>query len=56
MEQLDYACGINCPDGVPDEQMLMDYVINNDCELCYLDAYLTDTFSRHNQDNPDSGI
>ena len=57
MEQIDYACGINCPEGISDEQMLMDFVIDNDCELCYLDAYLKDTFNRHkNQGNSDSGI
>ena len=27
MEQIDYACGIDCPDGADDEQMLMDYII-----------------------------
>ena len=33
MEQIDYACGIDCPDGADDEQMLMDYIIRDDCEL-----------------------
>ena len=27
MEQIDYACGINCPEGMDDEQMLMEHVI-----------------------------
>ena len=44
MEQIDYACGIDCPDGADDEQMLMDYIIRDDCELCYLDTYLKETF------------
>ena len=44
MEQIDYACGIDCPDGADDEQMLMDYTIRDDCELCYLDTYLKETF------------
>ncbi len=43
MEQLDYECGIDCPEGLDDSQMLMDYVIAGDCELCFLDAWLGDT-------------
>lgn len=45
MSDIDYACGINCPDGYDDEQMLMEFVIDNDCELCYLDSYLRETFA-----------
>ncbi|HIW96891.1 MAG TPA: hypothetical protein H9866_00165 [Candidatus Tidjanibacter gallistercoris] len=48
MEQIDYACGINCPEGADDEQMLMEYVIHDDCELCYLDTYLKETFGNKN--------
>ena len=46
MEQIDYACGINCPEGMDDEQMLMEHVIREDCELCYLDTYLRETFGQ----------
>jgi hypothetical protein len=46
MEQIDYACGINCPEGMDDEQMLMEHVIREDCELCYLDTYLRETFGK----------
>ncbi len=45
MSDIDYACGINCPDGYDDEQMLMEFVIDNDCELCYLDTYLKESFA-----------
>lgn len=43
MDQIDYACGINCPEGVDDEQMMKDYVVNDDHELYYLDTYLRET-------------
>ena len=46
MDNIDYACGINCPEHYDDEQMLMEFVVNNDCELCYLDTYLRETFSK----------
>ncbi len=49
MEQdIDYACGINCPEDADDELMLTEYVLNNDYELCYLDTYLTETFRQSN--------
>lgn len=46
MEQIDYANGIDCPDDLDDDAMLMNYVIGDDCELCYLDAYLRETFAK----------
>ena len=48
MNKIDYACGINCPEDHDDEQMLMDFVVNQDCELCYLDTYLKETFGKNN--------
>ncbi len=45
MEQMDYANGIDCPNDLDDDAMLMTYVIAGDCELCYLDAYLRETFA-----------
>lgn len=45
MTDIDYACGIDCPEDYDDERMLMEFVINEDCELCYLDSYLKDSFS-----------
>ncbi len=55
MDQIDYACGIDCPEGLDDEQMLMQFVIAGDCEMCYLDTYLRETFSlersRQNQES-----
>lgn len=44
MGNIDYSKGIDCPDNCDDEQALMDYVVAGDCELCYLDAYLGETF------------
>lgn len=43
MDQIDYACTIDCPDSLDDEKMLMEYVIAGDCELCYLDTFLHET-------------
>lgn len=43
MDQIDYAEGICCPDDFEDEQALMEFVIREDCELCYLDTYLRET-------------
>lgn len=43
MDQVDYACTIDCPNGLDDETMMMDYVIAGECELCYLDTYLHET-------------
>lgn len=45
MNEMDYACGIDCPEGYDDERMLMEFVIDGDCELCYLDSYLKEAFS-----------
>ncbi|HIZ15371.1 MAG TPA: hypothetical protein H9816_05630 [Candidatus Tidjanibacter faecipullorum] len=45
MEDIDYACGIDCPEDLDDEAMLMTYVIGDDCELCYLDTFLRETFA-----------
>lgn len=44
MTNIDYACGINCPDDYDDERMLMEFVISDDCELCYLDTFMKETF------------
>ncbi len=43
MDKIDYAEGINCPDEYDDEQMLMEFVIQDDCELCYLDSFMKET-------------
>lgn len=43
MENIDYAEGINCPDCYDDEQMLHEFVIQDDHELLYLDTYLRET-------------
>jgi hypothetical protein len=44
MDKIDYAEGINCPDCYDDDQMLAEFIIQDDCELCYLDTYMTETF------------
>lgn len=44
MNEIDYACGIDCPDHYNDEQMLNEFVVCEDCELLYLDSFLTETF------------
>lgn len=44
MAQIDYACTIDCPNSLDEEQMLMEHVIAGDCELCYLDTFLHETF------------
>ncbi len=43
MDNIDYAEGINCPENYDDEQMLHEFVIQDDHELCYLDSYLKET-------------
>lgn len=53
MTEIDYAHGIDCPDDCDDEQMLMEFVISGDCELCYLDTFMKDTFQGN---DPVSGI
>lgn len=44
MEKIDYCEGINCPDDYDDERALMEFVIVEDRELYYLDAFLHETF------------
>lgn len=51
MNSIDYANGINCPEDYDDEQMLMEFVVNNDCELCYLDTYMKETFAGRDFDS-----
>jgi hypothetical protein len=43
MDNIDYAEGINCPEEYDDEQMLHEFVIQEDHELYYLDSYLRET-------------
>lgn len=45
MDKIDYEKGINCPKDYDDEQMLMEFVVSSDCELCYLDTYMKETFT-----------
>mgnify|MGYP003623424396 CR=1 FL=1 len=43
MEQINYDEGICCPDDYDDDKALMEFVIREDCELCYLDTFLRET-------------
>jgi hypothetical protein len=45
MEQIDYACGIDCPNHYDDDQMLREFVITDDHELMFLNTYLHETFA-----------
>lgn len=43
MDKIDYEEGICCPEDYDDEKALMEFVIREDCELCYLDTFLKET-------------
>ncbi len=43
MDKIDYAEGICCPDDYDDEQMLHEFVIQDDHELLYLDSYIKES-------------
>lgn len=48
MDTIDYSLKIDCPDYLCDEEMMMKFVICEECELLFLDTLLIEAFRKTN--------